>query len=79
MGLFDDIFKRDEINQLKKALAEKNADILKLESEITRLSNDRNSIGEELVKSKNLVIDKESSINSLTNSLETSQAECHLS
>ena len=75
MGLFDDIFKRDEINQLKKALAEKNADILKLESEITRLSNDRNSIGEELVKLKNLVIDKESSINSLTNSLETSQAE----
>jgi chromosome segregation ATPase len=75
MGLFDDIFKRDEINQLKKALAEKNADILKLESEITQLSNDQNSIGEELVKLKNLVIDKESSISSLKNSRDASQTE----
>ena len=67
MGLFDDIFKREEINQLKKTLAVKNDDILRLESEITQLGSNRNAIGEELAQLKKLVIDKESSISSLTN------------
>ena len=75
MGLFDDIFKKEEINQLKKALAAKTDDILRLESEITQLSSNRNAIGEELAQLKKLVIDKESSISSLTNSRDTTQAE----
>ena len=75
MGLFDDIFKREEINQLKKALADKTDEILRLASEITQLSSNRNIIEEELNQLKKLVIDKESSIGSLTNSRDTTQAE----
>jgi len=75
MGLFDDIFKREEINQLKKALAAKTNDILRLESEVTQLSSNRNAIDGELVQLKQLVIDKENSISLLTNSHEAAQAE----
>jgi predicted nucleic acid-binding Zn-ribbon protein len=67
MGLFDDIFRKDEINKLKKSLTEKTDDVINLKSEIVQLSSHRITIGEELVKLKKIVLDQESSISFLTN------------
>jgi hypothetical protein len=75
MGLFDDIFKREEVNQLKKALAAKNNDVIRLESEVTKLNGKQNATEGELVYLRNLIIDRESSISAIASSYETAQAE----
>ena len=69
MGLLDDIFGKEKINQLKKQLVEKTDIISKIESQLADLIGVRISLEGELAKFQKIISEKNSSIQTLNENL----------
>jgi hypothetical protein len=69
MGLLDDIFGKEKINQLKKQLVEKTDIISKIESQLAELIGVRISLEGELAKFQKIISEKNSSIQTLNENL----------
>ena len=69
MGLLDGIFGKEEINQLKKQLVEKSDFISKIESQLAELIGVRISLEGELAKFQKIILEKNSSIQTLNENL----------
>ena len=69
MGLLDGIFRKEEINQLKKKLVEKSDTISKIESQLVELIGVRISLEGELAQFQKIISEKNSSIQALNENL----------
>ena len=75
MGLLDDFFGKDEINQLKKQLIEKINEVTHLESSLSTLTNSQLAFEQKVAQLNKAVADGSVSHNSLTMELAKSKAE----
>ncbi|MFM6990839.1 MAG: hypothetical protein ACKOWD_05985 [Rhodoferax sp.] len=75
MGLFDDIFGKEENNRLKKQLIEKTRQITAFESKISEISSIKTALESELERLRRSVQKKSDELNSLTKSLNTLKSE----
>ena len=75
MGLLDDFFRKDEINELKKQLIEKTNEVTRLESLLSTLSNRQLAFEQRVAQLNKVVADGSVSHNALTIALARSQAE----
>ena len=75
MGLLDDFFGKDEINQLKKQLIEKTNEVTRLESSLSTLTNSQLAFEQQVAQLNKAVADGSVSHNTLTMELAKSQAE----
>ena len=75
MGLLDDFFGKDEINQLKKQLIEKTNEVTRLESSLSTLTNSQLAFEQKVAQLNKAVADGSVSHNSLTIELAQSKAE----
>ena len=75
MGLLDDLFGKDEINQLKKQLIEKTNEVTRLESSLSTLTNSQLAFEQKVAQLNKAVADGSVSNNALTMELAQSKAE----
>ena len=75
MGLLDDFFGKDEINQLKKQLIEKTNEVTRLESSLSSLTNSQRAFEKKVEQLDKAVTDGSVSHNALTMELAQSKAE----
>lgn len=75
MGLLDDFFGKDEINQLKKELIEKTNEVTRLESSLSTLTNSQLAFEQKVAQLNKDVADGSVSHNALTMELAKSKAE----
>ena len=75
MGLLDDFFGKEEINQLKKQLIEKTNEVTRLESSLSTLTNSQLAFEQKVAQLNKAVADGSVSHNSLTMELAKSKAE----
>ena len=75
MGLLDDLFGKEEINQLKKQLIEKTNEVTRLESSLSTLTNSQLAFEQKVAQLNKAVADGSVSHNSLTIELAQSKAE----
>jgi chromosome segregation ATPase len=75
MGLLDDFFGKEEINQLKKQLIEKTNEVTRLESSLLTLKNSQLAFEQQVAQLNKAVADGSVSHNALTMELAQSQAE----
>lgn len=75
MGLLDDFFGKDEINQLKKQLIEKTNEVTRLESSLSSLTNSQQDFEKKVEQLDKAVTDGSVSHNALTMELAQSKAE----
>ncbi len=75
MGLLDDFFGKDEINQLKKQLIEKTNEVTRLESSLSSLTNSQQAFEKKVEQLDKAVTDGSVSHNALTMELAQSKAE----
>jgi chromosome segregation ATPase len=75
MGLLDDFFGKDEINQLKKQLIEKTNEVTRLESSLSTLTNSQLAFEQQVAQLNKAVADGSVSHNALTMELTQSKAE----
>lgn len=75
MGLLDDFFGKDEINQLKKQLIEKTNEVTRLESSLSTLTNSQLAFEHKVAQLNKAVADGSVSHNSLSMELAQSKAE----
>lgn len=75
MGLLDDFFGKDEINQLKKQLIEKTNEVTRLESSLSSLTNSQRAFEQKVAQLNKAVADGSVSHNALTMELTQSKAE----
>lgn len=75
MGLLDDFFGKDEINQLKKQLIEKTNEVTRLESSLSTLTNSQLAFEQKVAQLNKAVADGSVSNNALTMELAKSKAE----
>ncbi len=75
MGLLDDFFGKDEINQLKKQLIEKTNEVTRLESSLSTLTNSQLAFEQKVAQLNKAVADGSVSNNALTMELAQSKAE----
>ena len=75
MGLLDDLFGKDEINQLKKQLIEKTNEVTRLESSLSTLTNSQLAFEQKVAQLNKAVADGSVSHNALTMELAQSKAE----
>jgi DNA repair exonuclease SbcCD ATPase subunit len=75
MGLLDDFFGKDEINQLKKQLIEKTNEVTRLESSLSTLTNSQLAFEQKVAQLNKAVADGSVSHNALTMELAQSKAE----
>jgi chromosome segregation ATPase len=75
MGLLDEFFGKDEINQLKKQLIEKTNEVTRLESSLSTLTNSQLAFEQQVTQLNKAVTDGSASHNALTMELAHSQAE----
>ena len=75
MGLLDDFFGKDEINQLKKQLIEKTNEVSRLESSLSSLTNSQRAFEKKVEQLDKAVADGSVSHNALTVELAQSKAE----
>ena len=75
MGLLDDFFGKDEINQLKKQLIEKTNEVTRLESSLSTLTNSQLAFEHKVAQLNKAVADGSVSNNALTMELAKSKAE----
>ena len=75
MGLLDDFFGKEEINQLKKQLIEKTNEVTRLESSLSTLTNSQLAFEQKVAQLNKAVADGSVSHNSLTIELAQSKAE----
>lgn len=75
MGLLDDFFRKDEINQLKKKLIEKTNEVTRLESSLSTQTNSRLAFEQQVAQLNKAVADGSVSHKALTMELAQSQAE----
>ncbi len=70
MGLLDDVFGRNEINQLKNQLLEKSNEILRLESQISNLTASNSELADEINSQQRTLSEKQFELHVLTDNLE---------
>lgn len=75
MGLLDDFFGKDEINQLKKQLIEKTNEVTRLEYSLSTLTNSQLAFEQQVAQLNKAVADGSVSHNALNMELAQSQAE----
>ena len=75
MGLLDDFFGKDEINQLKKQLIEKTNEVTHLESSLSTLTNSQRAFEQKVAQLNKAVAEGSVSHNALTMELAQSKAE----
>ena len=75
MGLLDDFFGKDEINQLKKQLIDKTNEVTRLESSLATLTNSQLAFEQQVTQLNKAVADGSVSHNALTMELAQSRAE----
>ena len=75
MGLLDDFFGKDEINQLKKQLIEKTNEVTHLESSLSTLTNSQLAFEQKVAQLNKAVAEGSVSHNALTMELAKSKAE----
>ena len=75
MGLLDDFFGKDEINQLKKQLIEKTNEVTHLESSLSTLTNSQRAFEQKVAQLNKAVAEGSVSHNALTLELAQSKAE----
>ena len=75
MGLLDDFFGKEEINQLKKQLIEKTNEVTRLESSLSTLTNSQLAFEQKVAQLNKAVADGSVSHNALTMELAQSKAE----
>ena len=75
MGLLDDFFGKDEINQLKKQLIDKTNEVIRLESSLSTLTNRQLAFEQQVAQLNKAVADGSVAQNALTIELAQSQAE----
>ena len=75
MGLLDDFFGKDEINQLKKQLIEKTNEVTRLESSLSSLTNSQRAFEQKVAQLNKAVAEGSVSHNALTMELAQSKAE----
>jgi chromosome segregation ATPase len=75
MGLLDDFFGKDEINQLKKQLIEKTNEVTRLESSLSTLTNNQMAFEQKVAQLNKAVADGFVSHNALTIELAQNKAE----
>lgn len=66
MGLLDDVFGKNEINQLKRQLLEKSNDILRLESHVSELATRNSELATEINATEKALSEKQEELRALT-------------
>ena len=75
MGLLDDLFRKDSLNQLKKQVTEKNEAIARAESEIAEKTINLTNLETRLTALNATISDRQTAIESLKSALDKSQTE----
>jgi chromosome segregation ATPase len=75
MGLLDDLFGKEEINQLKKQLIEKTNEVTRLETSLSTLTNSQRAFEQQVTELNKAVATGSASHNALTIELAQSQSE----
>lgn len=70
MGLLDDVFGKNEINQLKNQLIDKGKDILQLESQIAELITSNNDLASDLNRQRKSISEKDEALRNVTQKLD---------